>query len=76
LRLLKSLAATTGKCIFYSTHDLDLALQLSDEIVVMSQGRIAQGTPQELIEKRALDHLFDDEGIVFDPVKGGFIVKK
>ena len=75
LRLLRSLAATTGKCIFYSTHDLDLALQLSDEIVVMAHGSITQGSPQELIERRAFDRLFDDEAIVFDAVKGSFIVK-
>ena len=76
LRLLKSVAATTGKCIFYSTHDLDLALQLSDEMVVMADGSITQGTPQNLVKTRVFDRIFDDDGIVFDPEKGTFIVKK
>src|ERR1044072_3430597 len=32
LRLLKKLADKTGKCILYSTHDLELALQLSSQV--------------------------------------------
>ena len=36
LRLLKKLAQEANKCILYSTHDLDLALQLSDQIIVMT----------------------------------------
>lgn len=76
IRLLKKLAAETGKCILYSTHDLDLALQLSDEIVVMAEGNVIQGTPQQLIENNVFDLLFDDKTIRFDASKGGFIVKE
>lgn len=74
IRLLKKLAAETGKCILYSTHDLDLALQLSDEIVVMAGKDILQGTPQYLIENNVFDRLFDDKTIRFDAIKGGFTV--
>lgn len=76
IRLLKKLAAETGKCILYSTHDLDLALQLSDEIVVMTVGNVIQGAPQYLIENHVFDRLFDDKTIRFDVLKGGFIVKE
>lgn len=74
IRLLKKLATETGKCILYSTHDLDLALQLSDEIVVMAGGSIIQGTPQHLIDNNEFDRLFDDKTIRFDAKKGGFTV--
>lgn len=74
IRLLKKLASETGKCILYSTHDLDLALQLSDKIVVMASNSVVQGTPQDLIENKAFDKLFDDNSIRFDAQKGGFIV--
>ena len=74
IRLLKKLAAETGKCILYSTHDLDLALQLSDEIVVMADGNATQGTPQHLIEKNIFDRLFNDKTIRFDAIKGGFTI--
>lgn len=74
LKLLKKLSAETGKCIFYSTHDLDLALKLSDEIVVMANGTTTQGTPQELINRKAFDSIFNDSSIAFDPEKGGFTI--
>lgn len=74
LKLLKKLSAETGKCIFYSTHDLDLALKLSDEIVVMANGTTTQGTPQELIKIKAFDAIFNDDSIVFDAEKGGFTI--
>lgn len=75
LRLLKKLTAETGKCILYSTHDLDLALQLSNEIIVMTPGQVVQDTPQNLIVNKAFDALFNDDSIYFDTVKGGFVVK-
>lgn len=74
LKLLKKLSAETGKCIFYSTHDLDLALKLSDEIVVMANRTTTQGTPQELINCKAFDIIFNDRSITFDAEKGGFTI--
>ncbi len=75
LRLLKKLTQETGKCILYSTHDLDLALQLSSEIVVMTKEKVVQDTPAHLIEKKVFDDLFNDDSISFDAVKGGFVIK-
>jgi iron complex transport system ATP-binding protein len=75
LRLLKQLTSETGKCILYSTHDLDLALQLSDEMVVMTTGSVTQDTPQNLITNKIFDKLFNDENISFDAQKGGFVIK-
>ncbi|MNY73935.1 iron-dicitrate transporter ATP-binding subunit [compost metagenome] len=75
LRLLKRLTAETGKCILYSTHDLDLALQLSDDIIVMIPDTVTQGTPKDLITNKVFDKLFNDDNILFDPDKKGFIVK-
>lgn len=74
LKLLKKLSAETGKCILYSTHDLDLALQLSDEIIVMVPGHIVQDTPNNLISKKTFDTIFNDSSIVFDPEKKGFTI--
>lgn len=74
IRLLKKLTAETGKCILYSTHDLDLALQLSDNIVVMATDSVMQGTPKNLIESNTFDKLFNDSNIRFDAQKGGFVV--
>jgi iron complex transport system ATP-binding protein len=75
LRLLKKLAIEEGKCILYSTHDLELALQLSDELIVMTPDSILQNTPEKCIEAKVFDTFFKDEGIVFDSLKGSFILK-
>ncbi|MCO6148547.1 ABC transporter ATP-binding protein [Flavobacterium sp. NRK1] len=75
IRLLKKLAQETGKCILYSTHDLDLALQLSDEIVVMTPENTLQDTPENHIKNKTFDHLFNEESIFFDTEKGGFVVR-
>lgn len=75
LRLLKRLTSETGKCILYSTHDLDLALQLSDEMIVMTPGSVTQDTPKNLITNKVFDKLFNDENISFDAQKGGFVIK-
>jgi iron complex transport system ATP-binding protein len=75
LRLLKKLAYESGKCILYSTHDIDLALQLSDQIIVFTKTNVLQDTPEQLIQNKVIDTLFDDSSIVFDEAKRGFIIR-
>lgn len=74
-KLLKKLAKETNKCIVFSTHDIDLAIQLSDQMVVMTPTGIVQDQPCNLIEKGTFNTLFQDEDIIFDPTKGKFIFK-
>jgi iron complex transport system ATP-binding protein len=74
-KLLKKLTQETNKCILFSTHDIDLAIQLSDEIIVMTTESVIQDTPCNLIQKRVFDHLFKNEAITFDNEKGKFIIQ-
>lgn len=74
-KLLQKLAHETEKCILFSTHDIDLAIQLSDEMIVMTEGFCIQDQPCNLIEKGVFDTLFKDEHIVFDKTYGKFIVR-
>lgn len=73
-KLLKKLAFETQKCILLSTHDLDLAIQLSDEMIVMTEGNVAQDQPCNLISRGVFSSLFREDTIVFDAEKGKFIV--
>ena len=73
LKLLKNLTKKTQKCILFSTHDIDLAIQLSDEMIVMTTENIVQDSPCKLIEKEVFNDLFNDCSIVFDPKKGKFV---
>ena len=73
-KLLKKLSQETNKCILFSTHDIDLAIQLSDEMIVMTENNVVQDEPCNLISKGVFNSLFKDENIVFDSEKGKFVV--
>lgn len=73
-RLLKKLTKETQKCILFSTHDIDLAIQLSDEMIIMTPETVVQDQPCNLISKGSFNSLFKDEHIVFDATKGKFVI--
>ena len=76
LLLLKKLASEAGKCILYSTHDLDIALQLSDEAIVFIKDNVLQDTPEQLIENKVFDTLFSDDTISFNAAKRTFTIRQ
>lgn len=73
-KLLKKLSQETNKCILFSTHDIDLAIQLSDEMIVMTENNVVQDQPCNLISSCIFDSLFKDEYIKFDSGKGRFLI--
>jgi iron complex transport system ATP-binding protein len=73
-KLLKKLTQETGKCILFSTHDIDMAIQLSDEMIIITPENVVQDQPCNLIIKGSFNTLFKDEHIVFDSEKGKFII--
>ena len=76
MQLLRRLSRETGKAIFLSTHDLDLALQLADKVWLLdkSQG-LAVGTPEDLSLDRTLARFFVRPGVAFDEEAGLFRVE-
>lgn len=73
-KLLKKLTQETQKCILFSTHDIDMAIQLSDEMIIMTPEAVIQDQPCNLIMKGSFNTLFKDEHIVFDSEKGKFMI--
>lgn len=73
MQLLHRLSRETGKTIFMSTHDLELALQIADKVWLMdrSQG-ITIGTPEDLSLDGNLSRFFARKGICFDMETGLF----
>ena len=81
LTLLRHLARETGKTIFLSTHDMELALQIADELWLMTAESLSNngqsqnpkettliiGTPRELASNGSLSHFIDRPGLHFDP---------
>ena len=66
LQMLRRLAHKEHKTILLSTHDLGLALQLSDHLWLMESQRLSIGTPQELAANESLSRFIERDGIRFD----------
>lgn len=77
MQLLRRLAHEQQKTIFLSTHDVELALQLSDclwlmecvphsDLQVRESNLLSVGTPRQLADSGALSRFVEREGIVFE----------
>lgn len=76
LNLLKKLAHDTQKTMLFSTHEIDLAIQLCDEMIVMNNHTVFSGSPCQLIEQGVFESLFPKDLISFDAASGSFKVNK
>lgn len=72
LKLLKTLSK--NKTILFSTHEIDLAIQLCDTMVVMTPSKTYCNDPCSLIEQGCFDALFPKNLINFDVKTGRFII--
>lgn len=71
LHLLHRLSREMGKTIFLSTHDLELALQIADQLWLMARGQgVAVGTPEDLALNGTLDGFFRRKGVAFEKQTG------
>lgn len=75
LKLLQKLSHETGKTILYSTHDIDLAIQLCDVMIVLIENDVYQNEPCKLIEEGIFNTIFKNENIQFDASHGKFNIK-
>lgn len=75
-KALKSIAHESEKALLFTTHEVDLAIQLCDYILVMHKNSTFFGTPCELIEKGIFDQLFPEDTIHFNREVGRFQVNK
>ncbi|HLV70978.1 MAG TPA: hypothetical protein VKY34_09735, partial [Xanthomarina sp.] len=64
------------KTILFSSHEIDLAIQLCDKMIVMTQETVITDAPCNLISKGVFNTLFPEDLIVFDKHTGSFRVKK
>jgi iron complex transport system ATP-binding protein len=67
LQLLRRLAHEQSKTILISTHELDLAVQLSDRILLMSEQGVQLDTPDNLKQQDAFTQAFGMN--IFNPLQ-------
>ncbi len=77
MRLLRNLAHQHGKSILIATHELDLALQLADKLILLLPGgKMAKGMPEDLVLNGQLDETFQMKGYNLKTGKAEFIPEK
>lgn len=76
LKLLQKLVKDTGKTILFSSHEIDLAIQLCDKMIVMTPNEVVIDQPCNLISEGVFETLFPKDLIVFDNTSGSFRINK
>ena len=73
--LLNGLVRQTGLAVLMSTHDLDLALRLADQVwLVHGDGRFDTGAPEDLALSGAIGRAYAGKGMEFDHSSGTFTI--
>lgn len=76
LKMLQELAHNKQKTILFTTHEIELAIQLCDRILILDGKDHPFGDPCQLIEQKHFDRLFPSEMVQFDAKTGSFKVNK
>ncbi|HEY4109888.1 ABC transporter ATP-binding protein [Puia sp.] len=77
MRLLHQLTREMNKGIILSTHELDLALQVADEVwLLQSAAPMHKGTPEDLVLDGIFEAAFEKEDVSFDRSTGVFRIHR
>lgn len=66
LKLLQSIAKETNKIVVFTSHEVELAIQLCDKMLLMQKDGYSFGTSEELIKLGAFDTLFPSDTVSFN----------
>ena len=72
--LLKKLAKDFNKTIIVSTHEINLALQLADELWLMTPSQFVSGKTATLISNNSVQQLFKSNLITFNKTLKQFTI--
>lgn len=73
--LLRDLAHRQNKCVFFSTHELDIALTLCDSIALIDQPKLYYLPTRQMIDSGHIERLFRNETVTFDARKLRVVVR-
>lgn len=76
LKLLKSIAHRTKKTVLFTSHEIEMCIQLCDKILILEGDTNPFDDPCKLIKNRDFEHLFPSDVIQFDPSSGTFRIQK
>jgi iron complex transport system ATP-binding protein len=76
LRILSELTVKNRKTVLFSTHDLTMAMDISDKIWLMTGEDICEGAPEDLLISKVFRKLFLNSPAEFDQQSSTFRFKK
>lgn len=75
LTLLRRFAKESNKAILISSHELELALQVSDRMWIVDQmGQMIKGAPEDIICSGVLGQVFGNDQVHFNQNTASFVV--
>ncbi len=74
--LLKKLVKETRKTIIISSHEVNLAIQLSDKLLILNDKKVLFNTTENLINQNAFTSLFPNNLIKFNKELQQFVINK
>lgn len=75
-KALKALAHQHKKTILFTTHEIELAIQLCDRMLLLDGAQNPFGAPNSLIDEGRFERLFPSDLVQFDAGTGTFKIKK
>lgn len=75
-KLLKKIVKETNKTIIISSHQINLCIQLTNAIILLSEKQVEFDTVKGLIEKKSFTKLFPEEIVKFNEELEQFIITK
>lgn len=74
--LLQTLAHTKEKCVLFSTHELDVALQMCDSIALVDDGALYHLSVPEMVSSGHIQRLFRTPNLSIDRLCASFITDR
>ena len=74
--LLQSLAHNQGKCVLFSTHELDVALQMCDSIALVDDGALYHLSVPEMVSSGHIQRLFRTPNLSIERLCASFITDR
>lgn len=75
-QLLKKLVKNTHKTIIISTHQINLAIEIVDELILINDKNVVHDSVQKIIDLNLLDDLFPKEILHFNKTLQQFTISK
>jgi iron complex transport system ATP-binding protein len=66
LRILNNLTLIHNKTILFTTHDLNIAMDVADKLWLMAEGNLYEGAPEDLLINKVFRKLFLNSPAEFD----------